>query len=488
MPMPITTKTTKLTKTGHVPFLEMELQEKPLDAIRPSPENDQIYDPVDTTDEDFVALVASIRHHGIIDALVVSEDGYIVSGHRRYAAAQAARLLSVPCRVLAIRREDDIDAFVRLLREFNRHRNKTFAEKAREVLVEIDPTEAHRRLIRHRAAKAVVKIEKLKLEDRRARAGISKAKKPMLDCVLKVLKDRRQFWPLSVRQVHYALLNAPPLKHASKPDSRYANDQESYKNLDSLLVRARLAGTIPRSAIADETRPVTTWKVYRDPQPFIRDSLGELLQGYYRDLMQSQPNHVEVLVEKNTVAKICETVCSRYCVPMTSGRGFCSLPPRLEMERRYRTSGKSKLILLIVSDFDPEGEVIAESFARYMRDDFGIKALCPVKVALTSDQVARFGLPPNLIAKENSTNRKKFVERHGENVWELEALEPEQLQEVLESAIQSVIDMEAFDAEVAAEAKDAARIESMRQTIRGVLAEADFETDTADGGDEGFDE
>jgi ParB-like chromosome segregation protein Spo0J len=452
----------------------MELQQRPLDAIQPSPENDQIYDPVDTTDKDFRALVDSVRRHGIIDPLVVSRDGYIVSGHRRYAAAQSARLQSVPCRIAPIRRQDDVDAFVRLLREFNRQRNKSFAEKAREVLVDIDAKEAHGRLISERAAKSVVKVEAMQLEDRRVRAGISKAKRPMLDAVLKVLKDRRQFWPLSVRQVHYALLNDPPLKHAAKPGSRYANDLESYKNLDSLLVRARLNGTVSRSAIADETRPVTTWTVFRDPQPFIRDALSNLLCGYYRDLMQSQPNHIEVLVEKNTVAKICETVCAKYCIPMTSGRGFCSLPPRQEMERRYRRSGKDKLILLVASDFDPEGETIAESFARYMRDDFGIDDIWAVKVALTSEQVEKFNLPPDMTAKLKSTNRKKFVERHGENVWELEALEPEQLQTILDQAIRAVIDVDAFNAEVEAEAEDAARIEAMRETVRQVLQEADL--------------
>jgi hypothetical protein len=199
-----------------------------------------------------------------------------------------------------------------------------------------------------------------------------------------------------------------------------------------------------------------------------------LLCGYYRDLMQSQPNHIEVLVEKNTVAKICETVCAKYCIPMTSGRGFCSLPPRQEMERRYRRSGKDKLILLVASDFDPEGETIAESFARYMRDDFGIDDIWAVKVALTSEQVEKFNLPPDMTAKLKSTNRKKFVERHGENVWELEALEPEQLQTILDQAIRAVIDVDAFNAEVEAEAEDAARIEAMRETVRQVLQEADL--------------
>ena len=69
---------------------------------------------------------------------------------------------------------------------------------------------------------------------------------------------------------------------------------------------------------------------------------------------------------------------------MTSGRGFCSLPPRYETAKRYRASGKQKLVLLIVSDFDPDGEEIANSYARSFRDDFDIDDVHAVKVALTA--------------------------------------------------------------------------------------------------------
>ncbi len=56
-----------------------------------------------------------------------------------------------------------------------------------------------------------------------------------------------------------------------------------------------------------------------------------------------------------------------------------------------------------------------------------------------------------MTAKESSVHHDKFVQAHGENVWELEALEPADLQNVLREAIDSVIDVEAFNAELEAE-------------------------------------
>jgi hypothetical protein len=107
--------------------------------------------------------------------------------------------------------------------------------------------------------------------------------------------------------------------------------------------------------IADETRPVTIWDTHATPATFIRAELDDFLKNYWRDLMQSQPNHVEIVGEKNTIGPILRPVAAEFCVPLTIGRGYCSLPPRHAMAERFRKSGKAKLVLLIVSDFDPAG-------------------------------------------------------------------------------------------------------------------------------------
>src|SRR5262249_51457835 len=159
------------------------------------------------------------------------------------------------------------------------------------------------------------------------------------------------------------------------------------------------------------------------------------LKDYYRDLMQSQPNHIEIIGEKNTIESIIDPVARQYCIPFTIGRGYCSLPPRHEMAQRFRRSGKEKLILLVLSDFDPEGEDFGHSFARSMRDDFGIRTIPPIKVALTADQVRELRLPRGLTAKRKSSRRKRFVEEHGDHVYELESVQPAQLEEMLRRVI-----------------------------------------------------
>ena len=465
----------ELNKTHAAKLRHDGILEKRIGDIHPAPENDHLYRPIDPNDPEIIALAESIKQYGIREPIVITLDAYIVSGHRRYAAAKLAGLKKVSCRVVEIKRTDDIDQFVVLLREHNRQRDKSLAEKLREELTSADPHEAHRALSEYRSNRSAINAETFEIEGFKMRAEISSAKQPMLDTILKVIADRRKFWPLSDRAIHYGLLNHPPLKHANKPDSVYRNDRKSYQSLVELLTRARLVGLIDWNAIHDPTRPVSTWQVYDSPRGFIREQIDNFLKGYYRDLMQSQPNHIEIIVEKNTVEPIVSPIAMEFTIPITSGRGYCSIPPRYAMAQRYHQSGKDKLILLIISDFDPDGEVIAHSFARSMRDDFGIEEVHPIKVALTSEQVHEYELPPNMTAKATSSNYDRFVDQYGENVFELESLEPDTLQAILREAIDSVIDVEAYNAEVSAEASDAAFLDGVRNTVHHALRDMDWE-------------
>ena len=64
--------------------------------VKPSPENDQIYNGVNQERDDFKELVKSIRQDGIKEPLHVTLDGFILSGHRRFAAATRVGLSEIP--------------------------------------------------------------------------------------------------------------------------------------------------------------------------------------------------------------------------------------------------------------------------------------------------------------------------------------------------------------------------------------------------------
>jgi ParB-like chromosome segregation protein Spo0J len=448
----------------------------PLARLQPATVNNAIYKPVRRTDPEVVHLANLVREQGLLEPIVATLDDVILSGHRRRVACQLAGLAVVPVRRHPIRSDDP--EFERLLVSFNAQRVKSADQQLREAVVLTNRKDAYAALIEHRevlaekarSRAAIAALEVVPSPAARRRSDISAAKRPMLDAVIAVLEANRTYWPLTVRQVHYRLLNDPPLRNAAKPDSRYANTKQSYQDLSDLLTRARVTGAVPWHAIHDPTRPQVSWLGWPSAAPYIRDQLDEFLGGYRRDLLQSQPAYVEIVGEKMTLQTVIERAARRYMVPLSIGRGYSSIDARHQLAQRFRASGKARAVLLFVSDFDPEGENIPENYAASMRDEFGIDALSAHKIALTPEQVQFYRLPPAMTAKQTSSRAAGFVGRHGEAVYEAEALSPATLEQLVRSAIERVLDMDLFRREQEREADDAATLSAARRQAVAALA------------------
>ena len=137
---------------------------------------------------------------------------------------------------------------------------------------------------------------------------------------------------MSIRQIHYRLLNNPPLMQTPKRSKfsaehyRYRNDGASYEALVRLLGPARYNGEIPMNCIDDPTRPQKTFGGFDSVAEFVNQQIDRFLIGFHRDRQLDQPRHIEVFSEKSTLYRISERACRRYYVPFSIGRGYCSIP------------------------------------------------------------------------------------------------------------------------------------------------------------------
>jgi hypothetical protein len=203
----------------------------------------------------------------------------------------------------------------------NEQRIKSASDHLHEVIVQTNPKDAYQQIVNARIKKLCQDFDRgenltlIDPEDIGRRDLISVAKQPLLDAILEVLNDNRKYWPLSVRQVHYRLLNTKPLVHASKPDSHYANDKASYRAAIDICARGRVEGLIPWKAIDDLTRPVELNSAYKNPAHFFKSELDCFLDGYWRNLLQSQPYHIEIIAEKLTVQTILQEVACEFTMP-----------------------------------------------------------------------------------------------------------------------------------------------------------------------------
>jgi hypothetical protein len=263
----------------------------------------------------------------------------------------------------------------------------------------------------------------------------------------------------------FGKLNWTPKSLPAPGGNIWRNDDGSYDATKDLIIRLRLDGTIPWEAFDDFTRPFKEFNAFKEVREFVRQEVNNLLNGYWRDLLQTQSNHVEVVCEKNTIYHMVLRVTEKYQIRTSSGRGFNSIDPWHDLSERYLASGKRRLFEIVLSDHDPEGEMIAQVGGRTLRDDFHVKAEI-IKAGVTRKQIEKYHLPPMNFAKETSSNYAWYIERNGgdDTVWELEALPPEDMLNDLDEIVRSIIDIDLFNREVALENDEVVYLEATRKT------------------------
>lgn len=457
--------------------LSRRVCEKPIEKIKPSPENDTIYHGFSESNPDDACLVKSIKSRGLDDPIIVTKDLYVVSGHRRLAACKLAGLKTVPIRYLQFRRSDySTLEYRRLLAEYNNsQREKSIAEKLREKQATSDTLGIYQHYV-DRRTQSDTDLTEVQFRKDIKRSKISSQKSEMVEAIKKIVDSLRKYWPLTDRTIHYGLLNNPPLRNTSRPNlGRYQNDVKCYGDLCGLVTRMRLEGTIPFNCIVDETRVTDCNYGFNDVSTYISQEIRTMFGGYHRDLLQSQSTHVELIVEKLTIFNYLKPIAQEYKIPITVSRGNSGLDARYKLSQRFRKSGKRELTLLIFSDFDADGEMIAGTWANSLASDFN----CPCnafKVGITEEQAKSLKLSDssNLMdQKTTSSNYKRFVKNYGEScpVYELEALSPEKTQELARDAITSILDMDLFNKELEIEKREATKLELLRREISKSIPE-----------------
>lgn len=111
------------------------------------------------------------------------------------------------------------------------------------------------------------------------------------------------------------------------------------------------------------------------------------------------------------------------------------------MIRKERT-GKGTVVLHL-GDHDPSGIDMTRDIQDRLR---GFRARTTVKrLALNMAQVDQYQPPPNP-AKMSDSRAEGYVDNYGEDSWELDALDPAVLNQVILDAVDPFLDMDAWNA------------------------------------------
>jgi hypothetical protein len=84
------------------------------------------------------------------------------------------------------------------------------------------------------------------------------------------------------------------------------------------------------------------------------------------------------------------------------------------------------------------------------------------RIALNMDQIQRYNPPPNP-AKESDKRAKKYIKQYGNQSWELDALEPVELDRLIRKQIEIYLDRKLYDQAKETEERERAEIYRMIQ-------------------------
>ena len=234
--------------------------------------------------------------------------------------------------------------------------------------------------------------------------------------------------PITGRGIGYKLFTQGLI-----PSMGRADMQRVYR----LLKEARERDDIPWGFIVDETRELERASSWSDPAEYVQ----AVSRSYRRDFWLQQPSRVEVWSEKGTVRGVLAPVLDEYGVGFRAVHGFSSATMAYDVSNN---DPDHPLIVLYVGDYDPSGMYMSKCDlpARFLK--YGGNHITLERIALTSEQVA--GLPSFPAQDKKKDPRYAwFVEHYGKTCWELDALDPNDLREIVEQAIQNEIEPVAWE-------------------------------------------
>lgn len=257
---------------------------------------------------------------------------------------------------------------------------------------------------------------------------------------------------LTLRQLYY--------QHVTK--NWITNEEKSYKNLIRLISDARMAGLIDWDAIEDRVR------VPRVPSQW--DSLEDILESVYRSFRlprwEGQEYYTELWVEKDALSGVLRPMAHEFHVTMMVNKGYSSLSAMYEASKRFLEAEDrgQRTKLFYLGDHDPSGEDMVRDIQDRL-NTFGSEVIVE-KIALTMAQVEEYNPPPNP-AKMSDSRAAKYVNKHGNESWEVDALPPNALQDLIREALKSVVDQDKIDAVIAKEEKEKDLLRVAVQNLRG---------------------
>lgn len=255
---------------------------------------------------------------------------------------------------------------------------------------------------------------------------------------------------LTLRQLYYQFVSRALI----------ANEQKEYKRLGAIISDARLAGLIDWNAITDRTRNLKGMYHNIDPGDAIQDALDQFML----DKWINQPYHVEVWIEKEALIGVIAQICNDLDVPFFACKGYVSQSEMWVASQRFnrRQDRGQDVVIIHLGDHDPSGiDMTRDIDDRQELFKEGDLSTTIKRIALNMNQVKKYNPPPNP-AKMTDTRASGYVQKFGHSSWELDALDPKVLRNLIAKTVLKYRDEDIYQ-------EDVEREERYKETLERVV-------------------
>ena len=241
-----------------------------------------------------------------------------------------------------------------------------------------------------------------------------------------------QGYDLTLRQLYYQFVSRDLI----------ANNDKEYKRLGNIISDARRAGLVDWDSIVDRTRYLRKSPAWESPQEIV----AACAEQFDIDWWASQSIRPEVWIEKDALIGVLEVACRQWHIPYFSCRGYVSdseIWAAAQRMAKWIDQGQHPIVLHL-GDHDPSGidmsRDIADRLNLFARNEIDVR-----RIALTMPQIDEYQPPPNP-AKITDARFQSYQETYGDESWELDALNPETIANLITDNVQPLIDRKAWTA------------------------------------------
>jgi hypothetical protein len=268
-----------------------------------------------------------------------------------------------------------------------------------------------------------------------------------LDAIYEIV---REINPCSVRQAFYQTVVRGLMEKT----------EDSYKKVQRALVQMRRDGRMPYGWIVDGTR----WQYKPTSYSSLEQALRRTADTYRRAVWDDQDVRVEIWLEKQGLAGTIIPITAEFDAPLYVSRGFSSLTYLAEAAEDIEAVGKPAYIYHL-GDHDPSGVAAGEHIERELRRLAPDAWIQFERLAVTPAQIIGLELQTRP-TKDSDSRAAKFTAQFGGGSVELDAINPDDLRQMVRTAIEQHIDFRQLEVLRVAEREERKILQTFRKADR----------------------